>query len=143
MEGSWHGNDTVWRTILDLNNIVFYADKEGALHKERQRSYLAIVDGIVGMDREGPVAGTPKKAGLIAAGLHPVAVDAAMCRIMGFDFKKIPSIRRGFDESFFHLTPFEPAEIEISGVGETCNLAFSPPSGWKDHLELQERPDGE
>lgn len=138
MEGSWHGNDTVWRTILDLNNIVFYADKEGALHADRQRSYLAVVDGVVGMDREGPVAGMPKKAGVIAAGLHPVAVDAAMCRLMGFDSMKIPSVRHGFDEAFFGLTPFEPDEIRISGEYESHDLTFTPPSGWRNFLELRQ-----
>ena len=140
MEGSWHGNDTVWRTILDLNNIVFYADKQGALHSDRQRRYLAVVDGVVGMDREGPVAGTPKNAGLIAAGLHPVAVDAVVCGLMGFDFEKVPSIRNGFEDDFFGLTPFDPKQLRTAGVHESVDLAFAPPSGWKDFLERsQER----
>jgi len=137
MEGSWHGNDTVWRTILDLNNILFYADKEGALHTDHQRSYLAVVDGVVGMDREGPVAGRPKHAGVIAAGRHPVAVDSVVCRLMGFDSKKIPSVRHGFEERFFGLTPFSPEEIRISGGDECHDLAFDAPSGWRGHVELE------
>src|SRR5260370_889982 len=28
MGGSWHGNDTLWRTILDLNKIARYADRD-------------------------------------------------------------------------------------------------------------------
>lgn len=31
MEGSWQGNDTIWRTVLDLNTILFYADRDGLL----------------------------------------------------------------------------------------------------------------
>ena len=29
MEGSWEGNDTIWRTVLDLNQMLFYADRDG------------------------------------------------------------------------------------------------------------------
>lgn len=47
MEGSWYGNDTLWRTIIDLNNIVFFGDKEGVMHDTPQRKYLIVVDGIV------------------------------------------------------------------------------------------------
>ena len=30
-EGSWYGNDTIWRTIVDLNIILLYADKNAKL----------------------------------------------------------------------------------------------------------------
>jgi uncharacterized protein (DUF362 family) len=43
---------------------------------------FAIVDGIVGMDGNGPIQGRPKPAGVIVAGSDPVAVDATCCRIM-------------------------------------------------------------
>ena len=36
-EGSWWGNDTLWRTALDLNRILFYADKEGQIQEQPQR----------------------------------------------------------------------------------------------------------
>ena len=26
--GSWYGNDTIWRTVVDLNHIVRYANKK-------------------------------------------------------------------------------------------------------------------
>ena len=46
---------------------------------------FAIVDGIVGMEGNGPIQGTPRNAGVIVAGASPVAVDATCCRIMGLD----------------------------------------------------------
>ena len=28
LDGSWQGNRTLWRTILDLNRILFFVDRE-------------------------------------------------------------------------------------------------------------------
>ena len=44
--------------------------------------HFSIVDGIVGMEGNGPIQGTPKTAEVIVAGRDPVAVDATCCRIM-------------------------------------------------------------
>jgi uncharacterized protein (DUF362 family) len=46
---------------------------------------FAIVDGIVGMQGNGPIQGTSKFAGVVVAGSDPVAVDATCCRIMRID----------------------------------------------------------
>jgi len=46
---------------------------------------FAIVDGIVGMEGNGPIHGRSKPAGVLVAGSDPVAVDATCCRIMGID----------------------------------------------------------
>jgi len=46
---------------------------------------FAIVDGIIGMEGNGPIQGTPRSAGVVVAGASPVAVDATCCRIMGLD----------------------------------------------------------
>ena len=70
---------------------------------------FAIVDGIVGMEGNGPIQGTPKQAGVLVAGSDVVAVDATCCRIMGIDPKKIEylTLARGAEnlgESSFHQT---------------------------------------
>jgi uncharacterized protein (DUF362 family) len=44
--------------------------------------HFAIVDGIVGMDGNGPIQGKPKPVGAIVSGHDAVAVDATCCRIM-------------------------------------------------------------
>jgi uncharacterized protein (DUF362 family) len=46
---------------------------------------FAIVDGIVGMEGNGPIQGTPKNSGVIVAGRVLDAVDATCARIMGID----------------------------------------------------------
>ncbi|MFN7997666.1 MAG: DUF362 domain-containing protein [Bryobacteraceae bacterium] len=56
-------------------------------------NHFAIVDGIVGMEGNGPIQGTPKAAGLIVAGHDPVAVDATCCRIMQINPYKVEYLR--------------------------------------------------
>ncbi|HEX4136284.1 MAG TPA: DUF362 domain-containing protein [Bryobacteraceae bacterium] len=54
---------------------------------------FAIVDGIVGMEGNGPIQGTPRHAGVLVAGADVAAVDATCCRIMGIDPKRIEYLR--------------------------------------------------
>ena len=84
-EGCWHGNQTLWRTIADLNRILFYADAEGRLHTTPQRRYLSLIDGIIGGEGEGPLGADPKPSGVLIAGRHPLATDVAATRLMGID----------------------------------------------------------
>ena len=68
----WAGID---RAILDINAAV--------------RPDFAIVDGIIGMEGNGPIQGTPKSCGILIFGDDPVAVDATCCRVMGLAPEKI------------------------------------------------------
>lgn len=54
---------------------------------------FAIVDGIVGMEGNGPIQGTAKSAGVLIAGSDPVAVDATCCRIMDIDPRRVDYLR--------------------------------------------------
>lgn len=69
----WPKNVLHWagieRAILDINAAA--------------RPDFAIVDGIVGMEGNGPIQGTPKASGVLVLGNDPVAVDATCCRVMG------------------------------------------------------------
>ncbi len=51
----------------------------------RVRPHVSILDGFVGMHREGPRHGTPIRLGVVVAGTDPVATDAVMAAVMGFD----------------------------------------------------------
>ncbi len=48
-----------------------------------------IVDGIVGMEGNGPIQGDPREVGVLAFGADPVAVDATCTRLMGLDPWKV------------------------------------------------------
>ena len=46
---------------------------------------VAVIDGILAMEGDGPVDGTPVSLGLAIAGFDPVAVDAVSATVMGLD----------------------------------------------------------
>jgi uncharacterized protein (DUF362 family) len=48
-----------------------------------------IVDGIVGMEGNGPIQGTARKSGVLVFGADPVAVDATTARLMGIEPARI------------------------------------------------------
>jgi uncharacterized protein (DUF362 family) len=55
----------------------------------RTRPHLSVIDGWVGMHREGPRHGTPLRLGVVVAGTDAVAVDAVAAAVMGFDPRTI------------------------------------------------------
>ena len=62
------------------------------LRRAFPRSF-SIVDGVVGMEGNGPIQGAPKHAGVIVMGADPVAVDSTCCRIMGIAPDRVEYIR--------------------------------------------------
>lgn len=87
---------------------------------------IVITDGIVAMEGDGPIAGIPKKLGILMASNNVLANDIIATEIMGFDWKKIDHIRRGVEKK---IGPPSINEIEI--VGEDLNLVrtvFEPPA---------------
>ena len=80
---------------------------------------FAIVDGIVGMDGNGPIQGRPKPAAVIVAGSDPVAVDATCCRIMRIEPARIDYLRlaAGFERI---------AEKSIQQIGERPDTVATP-----------------
>jgi uncharacterized protein (DUF362 family) len=54
------------------------------------RPGLTIVDGILGMEGDGPIRGTPHAFGVLAMSRDPIAADATCARVLGFDAAKLP-----------------------------------------------------
>jgi uncharacterized protein (DUF362 family) len=50
---------------------------------------LAIVDGIIGMEGDGPLMGSPKESGVLVMGPNLPAVDATAARLMGISPRRI------------------------------------------------------
>jgi uncharacterized protein (DUF362 family) len=71
------------------------------LYRIFPRSF-AIVDGIVGMEGNGPIQGQPRPCGVIVMGGDLAAVDATCCRIMAIDpgrIEYLASARGTVDEA--------------------------------------------
>jgi uncharacterized protein (DUF362 family) len=135
--GDWYGNDTIWRTIVDLNKILLYCDNNGVLRSEPQRAYLSVIDGIIGHQGEGPMTGYGKDSGVIIGGFAPLTVDVVAARVMGFDPARIPQLR--YSDKKYFLGYNCDDNIEITTGGSLANLPtlnFVPPKGWLGHVEL-------
>jgi len=141
--GNWHGNDTCWRMVLDLNKCLFFFDGAGQRRSEPRR-YLAIVDGIIGGEGNGPMAPDPKPCGVVLAGTHPLAVDCVAAELMGFDWRKLRLLQGGFALRELNFVPFRPAEIaiisnrpswETSLEAMRGTFAFRPHFGWIGAIE--------
>jgi len=144
IEGSWYGNDTVWRMCLDLNRILMYGRPDGTLASAPQRHMLHITDAIIAGEGEGPLAPHPRPIGILTCSLNPVAADYAHAWIMGLDWNKIPIVREGFTAFPFPITRFSPEDVvlqmdRLSHQQPWKNWgipAFTPPQGWRGHCEL-------
>lgn len=75
------------------------------------KPHFAIVDGIVGMEGDGPIMGDPKKVGVLVIGRNLAAVDATCCRIMGIDPYKVSYLERADN----WLGPIGEGSIEQRG----------------------------
>ncbi|HKY56202.1 MAG TPA: DUF362 domain-containing protein, partial [Anaerolineales bacterium] len=105
----------IQNSILDINATL--------------KPHFAIVDGIVGMEGDGPIMGDPKKAGVLVMGRNLPAVDATCCRIMGIDPYKVSYLERADN----WLGPISEAAIEqrgetIASVRTDFNLIESIPA---------------
>lgn len=136
IDGSWEGNTTLWRTILDLNRILFFADKAGRLRGEPQRRYLTIVDGIVAGEGEGPLGATPVEAGLLLGGFDPAVVDAVAAETIGFDPARIPLVHEALAGRLLPTSWLDGIERIVDGPAWT--RAFRPPRSWPRLLAAEE-----
>jgi len=143
--GNWYGNDTTWRMTLDLNRILLYADRNGYIQDHPAKNVFCIVDGIVGGEGNGPLDPTPTRAGVVFAGVNPVAVELACAQLMGFDWQRLPLLHRALAAHPLPLTSFSPDDVTCRLPGDRCvplttlscemNMHFVPHFGWRDRIE--------
>ncbi|HEV7224692.1 MAG TPA: DUF362 domain-containing protein [Pirellulales bacterium] len=81
---------------------------------------IAVVDGIVGMEGDGPIMGSPKKLGLIVIGTNLAAVDATCARIIGLDPARVNYLQLSADR----IGPI--ADGRIAQRGEDWRRVASP-----------------
>jgi uncharacterized protein (DUF362 family) len=138
--GSWHGNDTLWRALHDLNHLVLFADAEGQLRTQRQRAYLCVVDGIVAGEGDGPLFPRPRREGVVIVGDDALAVDLTAARYMGYDWRRIPQLAAAIaakPEWTSVRAPIEEGGVAVAGISGSAWQAeppFEAPPGWLDHL---------
>ncbi len=115
----WPKNELHWRGIP--NSIVDIA--------LTNCPHLAIVDGITGMQGDGPLNGTAKPCGVLVMGADLVAVDATCCRIMQMPPERVPTLVMAAHKKLGHLR-----EELIPQLGEPI-AAVSTPFEWPPQVE--------
>jgi uncharacterized protein (DUF362 family) len=91
------------------------------LHTLFPRTF-SIVDGIVGMEGNGPIQGTPRPMGIVVAGADPVAVDATCCRIMHIDPRRVSYLTLAAGEAQLHEDLIPQAGEKIAAVSAAFAL---------------------
>lgn len=119
--GMYLDNDTIWRSMADLNRILLYADALGQLHAEQQRRYLTIVDGIVAAEAS-QYNPEPYPLSMVIVGANPVTVDAVTARCMGFDPRLLKSVTKAAARVEYSLGPEHPSRINVTTSGN-CGLS--------------------
>ena len=92
--------------LVDINNFV--------------KPCLNIMDGIVGMEGDGPGAGDIKEAGIVSASYDSLAMDIVMCKSIGFDPLSIWTNKIGLK------TREKDFLDKIKVVGEYVKVKFKP-----------------
>lgn len=143
--GNWHGNDTVWRMTLDLNQLLRWGRPDGGF-RDVPRPVLVVVDGILGGEGEGPMSPDPRAGDLLLVADDPVVADHAAAAWMGFDPLRIPSIKHAYDDHGLRLTAVKPHDFVVESADPTCRgplsqviarhgKRFRAHSGWRGAIE--------
>lgn len=104
MPGSFYG----WP-----KNVLHYAGIDKCILDINQtlKPHLAIMDGIIGMEGDGPIMGTPRQAGVLVMGRNVAAVDATCSRVMGIDPQEIGYLKAASGR----IGPIQESNIEQRG----------------------------
>jgi uncharacterized protein (DUF362 family) len=92
----WAGITAAMKNLFGVMPGIYYGWPKNVLHREgiaqsildvnaAVAPNLAIVDGIVGMEGDGPIMGIPRASGILVMGTNLPAVDATAARLMDID----------------------------------------------------------
>jgi len=150
-DGSWSGNDTIWRTCLDLNRILLYGRSDGTRNAgkmtngimldEIQRRVIHVADAVVAGQGNGPLAPDPLNLGLILGANNAAAMDWVGAHLLAYDPEKIALVRHAFDQFRWPIADFPSSDVSVLGdlgegspqrVLETIRQPVVHPVGWLD-----------
>lgn len=139
-EGSWHGNDTVWRMTLDLQRILHYGRADGKMSDIRQRKVITVTDAIIAGEGEGPMAPTPVGLGIMTLGWNTAAVEWINALLMGLAPERVALTREAFSVYRYPVANFAPSDLSVVVDGREVGIddlfarygrKFRLPSGWQ------------
>lgn len=130
----WYGNDTIWRTVMDINTIALFGDKEGKIHDVQQRCLFVIMDGVIGGQGDGPLHPSPSPLGVIAMADNPYLLDVVAGRLYHLNPKRIPLLREALNviDNMDYSLSINSESVSLEDVARYgIDIAMSP--GWADY----------
>jgi uncharacterized protein (DUF362 family) len=122
--GSWSGNETLWRTILDVNHLLYFGPKS-------PKHILTVVDGIVAGEGNGPLRCSPKASGLLVAGDNPACIDAVLAHLMGYNLARIPTV--------YHALTHRKSRFAVEDI-RALDVTYVKANGERSSLFMDQIP---
>ena len=73
---------------------------------------VSFLDGIVGMEGDGPTGGSPRFAGVTLSSRNPHALDLLAAEIAGFKAEEVPTLKAAVNRG---LCPGSPEQLDVAG----------------------------
>ncbi|OQA13694.1 MAG: hypothetical protein BWY63_03389 [Chloroflexi bacterium ADurb.Bin360] len=143
--GMYLENDTIWRSMADLNRILLYADAQGTLRATPQRRYVCLVDALTAAEAS-QYQPQPFPLNTVIIGADPISVDAVTARCMGFDPRQLKSVMQAAVRQELPLGPSTPARIRVitadqRGLNAHFRQVLKPETqiySWEGYLEARD-----
>ena len=144
VEGSWSGNDTVWRTALDLNRIILYGQPDATFSEHPARLVVHIADAVVAGQGDGPLAPEALPLGLLLGSWNAAAMDWVGAYLLGYTPARVSIAREAFGHFRWPLVTFAHEQVRVCGdlgegaADELLGTRGEPlfqvkhPAGWRD-----------
>ena len=153
VEGSWSGNDTVWRTALDLNRVILYGQPDATFAESPARLVVHVADAVVAGQGDGPLAPEALPMGLLVGSWNAAAMDWAGAHLLGYDPSRISIAREAFGHFRWPLVTFAHERVRLCGdMGEGAAdelfgarpplFQVKHPAGWRDAAAAQPESKG-
>jgi len=94
---------------------------------------LVVIDGLVAMEGQGPLWGSPVAMDLIIAGRSVVAVDAVCAAVMGLDPTRIPHLALAHERG---LGEVDPKKIDVRGLAIAAVRRPFAPAMWDAEVRM-------
>jgi len=130
----WHGNDTTWRMVLDLNKIALYGKSDGTIANEKQRVIYTLGDGIIGGQGNGPLEPLPLPLGVLTFTNNSIVHDSILAILMQFPIDKLQIL----SESEYNISNCSITVNSIPSSIENLrkiSIKTKSPIGWKKYFE--------
>jgi len=134
VNAGWYGNDTIWRTVMDINTIALFGDSNGCIHEDQQRRLYTIMDGVVGGQGDGPLHPSPSALGVIAMSDNPYLMDTIAGELYHLNYKRIPLLNeaRKFLNNIEYTITVNSTITSLDEVSQYgIDVLMSP--GWVDY----------